>query len=154
MTRPAAASSRLRVLAALALAVGVASAAGAAEGPAPSPAQPLRGKVPVPATSHSGIYKMERHDRVIPRNHAWQPPVIPHNVKGYQITKNVNMCMVCHAGKNAPQSGATPVAKSHYLDRDGKELPNISARRYFCLQCHAPQFDAEPLVENTFSSPK
>ena len=43
-----------------------------------------------------------------------------------------------------------PVAKSHYLDRDGKELPSISTRRYFCLQCHVPQFDAEPLVQNTF----
>ena len=147
-------NNRFHILAALALAIGLAAAADAGESPAPNPAQPLRGKVPIPATSDSGIYKMERHDRVIPRSHAWQPPIIPHNIKGYQITKNVNMCMVCHAGKNAPQSGATPVAKSHYLDRDGKELPNISARRYFCLQCHAPQFDAAPLVENTFKSPK
>ena len=116
-------------------------------------AKPLR-DVPIPATSDSGIYKMERHDRVIPRNHPWQPPVIPHNVKGYQITKNVNMCMVCHSSKAAPRTGATPVSKTHYIDRDGKVLPNISTRRYFCLQCHAPQFDAEPLVDNTFRSPK
>ena len=85
-------------------------------------AQPLRGATPIPETSDSGIYKMERHDRVIPRSHAWQPPIIPHNVKGYQITKNVNTCMVCHAAKSAPRTGATPVGKSHYLDRDGKEL--------------------------------
>ena len=117
----------------------------------PSPAKPLRGNVPVPATSDSGIYRMERHDRALPRIHAWQPPLIPHNVKGYQITKNVNMCMVCHAAKNAPRTGATPVGASHYLDRDGKQLDNISTRRYFCLQCHVPQFDAEPLVANTFS---
>jgi cytochrome c-type protein NapB len=114
-------------------------------------AQPLRGATPIPETSDSGIYKMERHDRVIPRSHAWQPPIIPHNVKGYQITKNVNTCMVCHAAKSAPRTGATPVGKSHYLDRDGKELPNISTRRYFCLQCHVPQFDAAPLVNNTFT---
>jgi len=116
--------------------------------------QPLRGATPIPETSDSGIYKMERHDRVIPRNHPWQPPIIPHNVKGYQITKNVNMCMVCHASSAAPRSGATPVAKSHYLDRDGKALPTISTRRYFCLQCHVPQFDAEPVVDNTFRAPK
>ena len=114
-------------------------------------AQPLRGATPIPETSDSGIYRMERHDRVIPRSHAWQPPIIPHNVKGYQITKNVNTCMVCHAAKSAPRTGATPVGKSHYLDRDGKELPNISTRRYFCLQCHVPQFDAAPLVNNTFT---
>jgi len=127
-----------------------AALAGAAD---PEPAMTLlRGKTPVPETSASGIYKMERHDRVIPRNHAWQPPIIPHNVKGYQITKDVNTCMVCHSSKSAPRTGATPVAKSHYLDRDGRELPTISTRRYFCLQCHVPQFDAEPLVQNTFKS--
>ena len=114
----------------------------------------LRGATPIPDLNPSGIYKMERHDRVIPRNHAWQPPIIPHNVKGYQITKNVNMCMVCHSSKAAPQTGATPVAKSHYIDRDGNVLPNISTRRYFCLQCHAPQYDAEPLVQNTFQPAK
>jgi len=141
----------LALLAAL-LAGILACAACAAD--APGPATPLRGAVPVPDTNASDIYRMERHDRAIPRNHAWQPPIIPHNIKGYQITKNVNTCMVCHAAKNAQRTGATPVAKSHYLDRDGKELANISTRRYFCLQCHAPQFDAEPLVENSFRSPQ
>jgi cytochrome c-type protein NapB len=140
------------LLAAVALAAGMAAGAGAQE--KKPVVEPLRGAVPIPATSDTGIYKMERHDRVIPRDHAWQPPIIPHNIKGYQITKDVNMCMVCHSSKAAPRTGATPVAKSHYLDRDGKQLPNISTRRYFCLQCHAPQYDAEPLVENTFRSPK
>ena len=134
--------------AAVVLATALTCAAGEQE--KPPAVQTLRGKAPIPETNASGIYKMERHDQVLPRSHAWQPPVIPHNIKGYQITKDVNMCMVCHAAKNAPQTGAIPVAKSHYLDRDGKELPNISARRYFCLQCHAPQFDATPLVDNTF----
>ena len=113
-------------------------------------AQPLRGAVAIPETNASGIYRMERHDRVIPRHNPMQPPIIPHNVRGYQITKDVNMCMVCHAAKNAERTGATPVSGTHYLDRDNNLLPNISARRYFCLQCHVPQFDAEPLVENTF----
>ena len=123
------------------------SAGGADQEPAMSL---LRGKTPVPETNASGVYKMERHDRAIPRSHDWQPPVIPHNVKGYQITKDVNMCMVCHGAKGAPRSGATPVSGTHYVDRENNLLPNISARRYFCLQCHVPQFDAEPLVENTF----
>ena len=136
------------------LALGLASASGAGEAPAPNPAQPLRGKTPVPESKASEIYKMERHDRPIPRSHEWQPPIIPHNIKGYQITKNVNMCMVCHNAKAAPQTGATPVSGTHYVDRDNNFLPNISTRRYFCLQCHVPQFDADPLVENTFRSPK
>jgi cytochrome c-type protein NapB len=45
---------------------------------------------------------------------------------------------------------ATKVAKSHYLDREDKKLKNISPRRYFCMQCHVPQFDAKPLVANTY----
>jgi cytochrome c-type protein NapB len=112
--------------------------------------KPIRGPVPIPEANPSDTYRMERHDRILRRSHKWQPPIIPHNVKGYQITKNVNTCMTCHSRKAAKEAGATPVGKSHYLDRDGKEHPNISARRYFCLQCHAPQFDAEPLVDNTF----
>ena len=146
--------ARARLPAAAFLALALAGAAAAADKPAPNPSQPLRGAVPVPATSDSGIYRMERHDRVLPRIHAWQPPLIPHNVKGYQITKDVNMCMVCHAAKNAPRTGATPVATSHYLDRDGNVLPNISTRRYFCLQCHVPQYNADPLVGNTFRGPQ
>lgn len=112
--------------------------------------KPIRGQVPIPETNPSDTYRMERHDRIVRRSHKWQPPIIPHNIKGYQITKNVNTCMTCHSRKSSKEAGATPVGKSHYLDRDGKEHPNISARRYFCLQCHAPQFDAEPLVDNTF----
>jgi cytochrome c-type protein NapB len=29
-------------------------------------------------------------------------------------------------------------------------MANVSARRYFCVQCHVPQTNAKPLVENTF----
>ena len=114
---------------------------------------PIRGSTPIPESNPSDIYRMEKRDRSLPRSHRWQPPLIPHNVKGYQITKNVNMCMACHSSKAARNTGATPVGKSHYVDRDGKEHPNISTRRYFCLQCHVPQFDAEPLVDSTFKGP-
>jgi cytochrome c-type protein NapB len=113
--------------------------------------KPLRGKVPIPDLNPADTYRMERHDRTLRRAHKWQPPIIPHHIRGYQITRNVNTCMTCHSRKAAPQTGATPVGKSHYLDREGKEHPNISTRRYFCLQCHVPQFDAEPLVGNTYT---
>ena len=124
--------------------------AGGALAQEPSPPKPIRGPTPIPETNPSEAFKYDRSDRPIPRNFPEHPPIIPHNIKGYQITKNVNMCMSCHAKTRAPTTGATPVGRSHYLDRDGKELPNISARRYFCLQCHVPQFNADPLVANTF----
>ena len=117
----------------------------------PPAVKPLRGDTPIPEPNHSGTYRMERHDRAVPRSFAQQPPIIPHNIKGYQITRSANMCLVCHAKTAAPTTGATPVGKSHYVDRDGKDYsPSISTRRYFCLQCHVPQYDADPLVSNTF----
>ena len=100
------------------------------------------------------MFRPEKDDR----RHSAHPEVTAADhsahIKGYNITRNVNTCMTCHSRKAAKETGATPVAKSHYLDRDGKELPNISPRRYFCLQCHAPQFDAKPLVSNSFEGPK
>ena len=114
----------------------------------------IRGATPIPESNPSDSYRTQKNDRVVARNYKWQPPIIPHHIKGYQITRNINTCMTCHSRKAAKETGATPVAKSHYLDRDGKELPSVSARRYFCLQCHAPQFDAEPLVGNSFLGPK
>jgi cytochrome c-type protein NapB len=116
--------------------------------------KPIRGPVPIPETNPSDTYRTEKHDRYVPRGHAWQPPVIPHHIKGYQITKNVNTCLVCHSKSASPQTGARPVGKSHYVDRDGKELATVSTRRYFCLQCHVSQLDAPPLVDNSFRGPR
>ena len=48
-----------------------------------------------------------------------------------------------------PLQGAA-VSVTHFRTREGAELDNISPRRYFCTQCHVPQTDAKPLVENTF----
>jgi cytochrome c-type protein NapB len=134
-------------LAAIALAFAVAAAA-AQDKPAVAP---IRGATPIPATNPADIYRMERRDRSLPRAFEKQPPVIPHNIRGYQITRNVNMCMTCHSRTRAKEIGAVPVGQSHYLDRDENKLPTVSARRYFCLQCHVPQFDADPLVANTFT---
>jgi cytochrome c-type protein NapB len=137
----------LRLLAAACVALALAVPAAAQDKPA---VKPIRGDTPIPETNPADVYRMERHDRALPRAFEKQPPVIPHNVKGYQITRNVNMCMTCHSRKVAKDTGATPVGQSHYMDRDDNKLANVSARRYFCLQCHVPQFDADPLVENTF----
>ena len=30
-------------------------------------------------------------------NYVNQPPMVPHSVKNYQITKNVNQCLNCHS---------------------------------------------------------
>lgn len=111
----------------------------------------LRGGAPITETSRTDImFRPEKDQTTIPRNYQKQPPLIPHSIKGYNITQNFNKCMDCHSKERAEETGATKVAKSHYLDREDKKLTNISPRRYFCMQCHVPQYDAKPLVENTY----
>lgn len=86
----------------------------------------------------------------IARNFKKQPPLIPHTVDKYRITLRENGCLKCHSAANYEKEQAPMVGESHFLDRDGKRLDKISMRRYFCEQCHVPQVDAQPLVENTF----
>jgi cytochrome c-type protein NapB len=109
-----------------------------------------RGDIAIDQTSKVDMFRPEKDKEAIPRNFDKQPPLIPHSVKGYNITQNFNKCMDCHSRVRAEETGAPTVAKSHFLDRDDKKLANISPRRYFCMQCHVPQFDAKPLVENVY----
>lgn len=84
------------------------------------------------------------------RNYAMQPPVIPHKIEAYQIDKNANRCMMCHARTRTQESQAPMISVTHFQNRDGNFLAELSPRRYFCLQCHVPQADLPPLVPNNF----
>jgi cytochrome c-type protein NapB len=42
------------------------------------------------------------------------------------------------------------ISVTHYMDREGNFLAELSPRRYFCLQCHVPQAELKPLVGNRF----
>ena len=96
------------------------------------------------------LKKVQQSDKPLQREFVAQPPLIPHSVRGYAVNKDVNTCLRCHSLKNASKWGATPISVTHYSDRDGKQLADVSPRRYFCLQCHVTQANAEPLKENTF----
>jgi cytochrome c-type protein NapB len=84
------------------------------------------------------------------RAYTSQPPTIPHAIEKYEITRNVNMCMYCHARVRNQEFGAPMVSATHYMDRDYDFLAEISPRRYFCTQCHVVQTDASPPVDNNF----
>ena len=113
--------------------------------------QSLRGDVPIEATSNAGMFHPERDSAPLPRDFLDQPPLIPHKIQGYQITRNFNKCMDCHSWSRYRETGATKVSRTHFSDRaTGAELANISPARYFCNQCHVPQYDAKPLVANEF----
>jgi cytochrome c-type protein NapB len=86
----------------------------------------------------------------IERDYVQQPPLIPHKIKGYKINVKFNKCLTCHSWANYKEAGATKISQTHFSDREENVLANIAARRYFCTQCHVPQVDAPPLVENTF----
>jgi cytochrome c-type protein NapB len=88
------------------------------------------------------------------RSYKIQPPTIPHKIDKEKINLKVNTCMKCHSEKTYKKKKAPKVGDSHYITRDGKVLKTVSSRRYFCNQCHAPQVDASPLVENTFQGAK
>jgi len=90
------------------------------------------------------------NDKKLQRNYPMQPPIIPHKIRGYQINKNVNKCMSCHSRTRVTESQATMISVTHYMNRDGNFLAEISPRRYFCNQCHVTQQDTKPPVENTF----
>jgi cytochrome c-type protein NapB len=94
--------------------------------------------------------RVENVDRKRLRAYPMQPPTIPHAIDGYQVDKNSNRCMLCHARANAEKFQAPPVSVTHYMDRDDQFLATISPRRYFCNQCHVVQTDAPVLVTNTF----
>lgn len=79
-----------------------------------------------------------------------QPPSIPHTIDKDRISLAENTCMKCHSKENAEKEKSPPLGDSHYVARDGTTLDKPSARRYFCSQCHTPQADLPPLVENTF----
>ena len=78
--------------------------------------------------------------------------MIPHTVRGYQLTKEFNQCLTCHSRTRSPETGAPMVSITHYLDRDNQVLAAVSPRRYFCLQCHVSQHDVAPATTNHFKS--
>jgi cytochrome c-type protein NapB len=111
----------------------------------------LRGaEIQAPDTESADPFKGTKDSAPIERNYLQQPPLIPHKVEGYNITKNFNKCMDCHAWSRYKETGATKVSLTHFKTREGQELSNISPRRYFCMQCHVPQADTKALVANKF----
>lgn len=111
----------------------------------------MRGEAPIPVEPEPPrMPQVENTDIKRARNYPMQPPTIPHKIDGYQVDLNSNKCLSCHSRRRTEESQAPMVSVTHYMDRDGNFLAEVSPRRYFCNQCHVPQTNARPLVENTF----
>ena len=96
------------------------------------------------------IMRWQDDKEPIVRDYVQQPPLIPHSVESYRINLKFNKCLTCHSWANYKEAKATKISQTHFEDREGQVLANVSARRYFCLQCHVPQADAKPIVANKF----
>ena len=104
------------------------------------------GEVPTPPFARPVI-----DDKKLMRNYPEQPPVIPHAIENYQLTLKTNRCLECHRRQYTEASGAPMISVTHFMDRDGQVLADVTPRRYFCNACHVQQTDARPLVTNTFT---
>ena len=81
------------------------------------------------------------------------PPLIPHDLTGMlPIAETNNSCLNCHMPEHAGSVGATPIPKSHFFDIDtGKDLgAKLDGKRYFCMECHAPQVNIPEAIKNEF----
>jgi len=135
---------RLPALLALVSAAALAAPPGAVDG--------LRGDLPIlDEKTPPPLVNADNSDIRRMRSYAMQPPVIPHKIDGYQVDLNANRCLMCHARARTEESQAPMVSVTHYVDRSGNHLADISPRRYFCLQCHVPQMPMNPLVKNRFT---
>jgi cytochrome c-type protein NapB len=111
----------------------------------------LRGDVPLNVEKTTKpLPAVVNKDIKLKRNYPMQPPIIPHTIRDYTINLNVNKCLSCHSRQRTEESQAPMVSVTHYMNRDGNFLAEVSPRRYFCNQCHVTQADVKPLVDNTF----
>jgi cytochrome c-type protein NapB len=115
----------------------------------------LRGANPLDAAAKSfDRRKQFTKDGNIERSWKQAPPSVPHKVDKDEITLQVNTCLRCHDEANYKKEKAPKVGDTHFIAADGTKLQTMDMRRYFCDQCHTPQLDVTPLIENTFQTIK
>ncbi len=117
----------------------------------------VRGLRKAPLTKTPNIPKIKYNNTqpvpgsVKPLNKSFvtAPPQIPHSTEGLvPITIKNNACLNCHMPKNAKAMKMTAIPSDHL------EKGKIKGSRYNCTQCHAPQADVNPVIENKFESLK
>ena len=109
---------------------------------------PLRGGARVDEVGKAApMVNAENDDKKRVRSYAMQPPTIPHKTDNYQVDRFANKCMTCHARTRVGETQATPISITHYQDRDGNFLADVSPRRYFCEQCHVVQMETKPAAK-------
>ena len=115
----------------------------------------LRGENPLDANAEQfDRRKQSTTDGGFEKSWKQQPPAIPHKIDKDQITLQVNTCLRCHGADTFEKEKAPKVGDSHFVAADGTTTDTLDMRRYFCSQCHTPQLNVAPLIENTFETVK
>ena len=113
----------------------------------------LRGDVALDAEAKDfGRHRVMTKEGGFKRAWKLQPPIIPHKVDKERISLDENSCYRCHSPDTYKAENAPMISKTHYTDPEHPSDKNLIKRRYYCFQCHVPQVEAKPLVENTFKS--
>jgi len=113
----------------------------------------LRGQAAIPDTNVvPQLESQDTREGSFERAYRQQPPLIPHSIEGYDITRDFNQCVQCHDWPFNVDQGAPKISETHYVDREGVALDHVSSNRWFCTQCHVPQSNAKALVNNDFKS--
>jgi nitrate reductase (cytochrome), electron transfer subunit len=111
----------------------------------------IRGTTPITAEPAVPPLSPDVADNELrPRSSHEQPPVIPHPVRDYRIDASINECLSCHGRTRTAQFPAAPISIAHYVDRSGRVSDSLAPGRYFCTQCHVPQTEASPLIDNRY----
>ncbi len=90
---------------------------------------------------------------VAPLPGSGMPPMITHAVEEHlPITARANDCLECHdkpqnIGRPVATGKARPAPASHYISAGTSKV--LDGRQYNCMNCHAPQAEALPLVVNS-----
>jgi cytochrome c-type protein NapB len=114
--------------------------------------RPLRGETEIPEVNHvPDIERQDTRSGRFERAYRQQPPLIPHKIQGYQISRTVNQCVQCHDWPYNVDQGAPKISETHYYNREGVALDRVAPNRWFCTQCHVPQSNAKELVNNAFT---
>src|SRR5690606_20249961 len=90
----------------------------------------IRRGVPIDQEGHPPpIARVENTDIKRVRAYPMQPPTIPHAIDGYQVDRNSNRCMLCHARANAATFQAPPSSSPHNMNAADRSLPPTPPRR-------------------------
>lgn len=115
----------------------------------------------------------EKEAEAIQRSFENAPPLIPHAVQDYIITRTDNECLLCHLPEKAKDKRVKSMPATHFTDyrpeiketdkgffvdaEENEVVANetggeLNQAMYYCNLCHVPQADIDPMVQNNFEA--